>query len=156
MAGLTLGHTRNDIARAAFEGLVYELNALLSALEQSAGYPISRVIAVGGGSQSSFWTQLKADITGHPMMVSPQTEAVTLGAAMLAGLGSGIYSSLEDAQAAHALPGEMYTPDPARAQLYDRLYRLRIRRIRELCVSLGAATGRLWGGALDDPSPTRA
>lgn len=156
IAGLTLGHTRNDIARAAFEGLVYELNALLSALEQSAGHPISQVIAAGGGSQSSFWTQLKADITGHPMMVSPQTEAVTLGAAMLAGLGSGIYSSLEDAQAAHALPGEMYTPDPARAQLYDRLYRLRIRRIRELCVSLGAATGRLWGGTLDDPSPTRA
>ncbi len=144
MAGLTLDHSRNDLARAAFEGLVYELKTLLNALAESAGHGIDRVIAAGGGSQSPFWTQLKADVTGRPILVSPHTEAVTLGAAMLAGVGAGIYRSLQDAQATHAQSSEAYTPDPARARDYQRLYQKRIAQIRALCLPVGALSGQLW------------
>jgi len=143
IAGLTARHTRDDLARAAWEGLAYELRTLWEALEDSAGYRIKQVVAAGGGSRSAFWNQLKANVTGRPISVSQQSEAVTLGSAMLAGMGSGVYASLDEARRTFPLHAERIEPDPELADTYGRLYRHAIERIRAESVRLGALAGHL-------------
>lgn len=154
IAGLTTHHTRDDMARAVLEGLTYELRALWEALEASAGYRVTRVIATGGGSQSVLWNHLKANVTGRAIAVSQQPEAVTLGAAMLAGLGSGQYASLEDAQKVHSPPTQIITPEPELAATYDQLYHERVQCIRAASAHLGAMTGHLWATEPTGDSPT--
>jgi xylulokinase len=144
IAGLTARHTRADMARAVWEGLAYEVRALWEALEHSSGARIERVVAAGGGSRSAFWNQLKADVTGRAISVFEQTEAVTVGAAMLAGLGSGSYASLDEARQAFPLRAKEFEPEPQLANAYDALYRDSIESIRLDSVRLGALAGSLW------------
>ncbi|MGC9359578.1 MAG: FGGY-family carbohydrate kinase, partial [Anaerolineae bacterium] len=156
IAGLTTRHTRAEIARAAWEGLAYELRALWEALEDSSGAGIVRIVAAGGGSRSAFWNQLKANVTGRAISVSEQTEAVTLGAAMLAGLGTGVYANLDEAHQAFPLRAKRFEPEPRLAVTYDDLYRDNIESIRLDSVRLGALAGSLWQAhaAMDGDAPT--
>ncbi len=144
ITGLTTRHTRADLARAAWEGLAYELRTLWLALEDSSGAGIERVITAGGGSRSAFWNQLKANVTGRAISISQQTEAVTLGAAMLAGLGTGVYADLDEAHQAFPLRAREFEPEPQIAGTYDDLYRDYIENLRLDSVRLGALAGDLW------------
>ena len=77
--------------------------------------PIDEVIvAGGGGTRIRRWLQIKADVAGHPLVVSPHAEAAALGAALLAGVGAGMYDSLDRAVAGDrlaALRGSVVEPD---------------------------------------------
>lgn len=94
--GLTLAHGKNEVLRAMLEGLSYELRINIEAIEE-LGTEITEVRAIGGGARSDFWLQLKADITGKPLVVPNITEAAALGAAILAGIGAGLYKNAEEA-----------------------------------------------------------
>ncbi len=94
IAGLCLANNRADLARAVIEGLAYELDALWRALECFTGQSITKVMTVGGGARNTFWNQTKADITGQMLFTPSHSEAVTRGAALLAGVGAGIYDRL--------------------------------------------------------------
>jgi xylulokinase len=121
--GLTLAHTRDDLSRAVFEGITLETRYLLDSFE-SAGIRIDSLAVTGGGAKSPFWLQLKADVTGKVIRVPRVTEASLLGAAILAGVGAGIYSGVEEAvDRVCRVEGE-YHPDPAAARVYDRLFPL--------------------------------
>jgi len=136
-AGLTLEHTRADLARAAIEGLAYELRFLWEALERFSGQPIEHVVSVGGGARNALWSQIKADVTGHEMQVPEHVEAVTLGAAILAGLGAGIYGGLEDVRRSIHLPMAVTSPRPEAVPKYEERYRLLVTEIRPLAAALG-------------------
>jgi xylulokinase len=136
-AGVTLEHTRSDMARAAIEGLAYELRVLWEALERFTGHPITRVVAVGGGARNTLWSQIKADVSGRELEVPESAEAVTLGAAILAGIGAGVYRDEEDACSAVAQPVSWVRPRPDCARYYDSQYHLLMREIRPLAVELG-------------------
>jgi xylulokinase len=58
---------------------------------------VKELISVGGASNSRVWTQIKADITGKTIHVPYSDHATTLGAALLAGIGTGVYQSFKDA-----------------------------------------------------------
>ena len=119
--GLTLAHTRDDLSRAVFEGITLETRYLLESFE-SAGIRIDSLAVTGGGAKSPFWLQLKADVTGKVIRVPRVTEASLLGAAILAGVGAGVYSGVEEAvERVCRVEGE-YHPDPAAAKVYDRLF----------------------------------
>jgi xylulokinase len=81
--GLSLGHTRGDIARAIMEGVGYETRTCLDGLRALALTP-AEVLAMGGGARSDLWLQIKTDILGVPILRPRQTEAASLGAALLA------------------------------------------------------------------------
>jgi xylulokinase len=135
--GLSVGHGRADLARAAMEGLAFELRLLWEALERFTGHPLDRVIVVGGGARNRFWTQIKADVTGRPLFLPQQSEAVTLGAALLAGLGAGVYAGPEELP--HLLRRGHVTcvvPQRESRQRYDRRYRLLMDRVRPLAAQL--------------------
>ena len=135
--GLSLAHTRADIARAAIEGLAYELRLLWEALERFTGQHIVKVISIGGGARNTFWNQVKADVTGRDLEVPEHVEAVTLGAAILAGMGSGIYRDEKDAQKRISISTHRIHPQAENVAFYDGQYRLLMREIRPLATALG-------------------
>lgn len=121
--GLTFATSRSDIARAIIEGLTYELRLNLDLL-RAGGVHIDVLRAIGGGARSKSWLQLKADITGIPVMTPRITEAAAFGAALLAGAGVGLYASAAEAAVRFLQLTETYTPDPERHAAYSRLFEL--------------------------------
>ncbi len=129
LVGLTLAHGKGHIVRAIMEGITFELRNNLEALA-AEGIPNEEIRAVGGGAKSEFWCQLKADITERPVRVPSVSEASSLGAAILAGVGSGAYGSHEEAIArTYAVKGS-YDPRPSETyrkafevyrEIYERL-----------------------------------
>jgi xylulokinase len=94
--GMTFATTQADIAKAILEGLTFELCMNLDLLRDS-GITIDELHAVGGGTKSDLWLQLKADICQIPLRVPRVTEAACLGAAILASVAVGIYPNLHSA-----------------------------------------------------------
>jgi xylulokinase len=81
------------------------------------------IVAAGGGTRNRQWMQIKADVSGRRLAISPVAEATVLGAALLAGIGSGIYRDASDAlNALDQQPTEIFRPDERRHQRYRRLY----------------------------------
>lgn len=96
--GLGYDKTRAHLVRAVMEGVGYSLEHNLRTARE-AGAEASLLYSVGGAANSCVWTQIKADITGCEIHVPYSDHATTLGAAMLAGIGSGLYASFEEAAA---------------------------------------------------------
>ena len=119
--GLTLPHTRNDMARAVMEGIVYELRRTVERIEE-----VSPAIwkMVGGAAASSVWPQIVADITHLPVAIPSTTEAASCGAAILAGVGSGVFPDAETGY--RNLTGAETTlePNEANGKRYDELFQI--------------------------------
>ncbi|MCD6444137.1 hypothetical protein J7L70_03940 [Candidatus Bathyarchaeota archaeon] len=124
--GLTIAHGKPELVRAILEGITYELRLNVEALE-SLGVKVDELRTVGGGARSSFWLQLKADVTGKRVVVPEITEASSAGAAMLAGLGAGIYKSLDDALRRFYREARMCKPRADVKQSYDRFYQVYVK-----------------------------
>jgi xylulokinase len=93
--GLSLGHTRADLARAVMEGVAYHVRWIIEAM-QVTGFPIAEMQAIGGGSASPVWTQIIADVTGRSLrVVEYPLEAGAMGAALTVAVGLGVYPSVE-------------------------------------------------------------
>jgi len=119
--GLTLNTTRGEIVRALLEGMTLYLAEGQRALEQS-GVRIAAYRSVGEGSRSDAWQQLTADVLGAPVQHTAHTDPAALGAALLAGVGSGLYASVEAAVERAVQVIRSYEPDPSRHATYrDRL-----------------------------------
>lgn len=121
--GLTFATSRPDIAKAIIEGLTYELRLNLDLL-RSGGVHIDVLRAIGGGARSKLWLQLKADITGIPVVTPRVTEAAAFGAALLAGVGAGLFPSAADAAQEFLHLSDTYLPDGDRHAAYTRQFEL--------------------------------
>jgi xylulokinase len=119
--GLTFSTSRADLAKAILEGLTYELRINLDLLREG-GVSIDVLRAIGGGAKSRRWLQLKADITGIPVITPRITEAAAFGAALLAGAGAGLWPSAADGAERFLQLTDRYEPDPARHAAYSELY----------------------------------
>ncbi|BAS28026.1 FGGY-family carbohydrate kinase [Limnochorda pilosa] len=93
--GLRDFHTNADLARALLEGLSFEARRLLDRLQKGAGVAPKVVRAVGGSTANRCWMQLKADVMGLPLQVAAHQEGAGFGAALLAGLGSGLLTETD-------------------------------------------------------------
>lgn len=94
--GLSYDKTKGHMIRAAMEGVAYSLEHNLRTARET-GVDAEELIAMGGASNSILWTQIKADVTGKVIKVPTSDTATTLGAAILAGVGTGIYKNFEEA-----------------------------------------------------------
>jgi len=122
--GLTFGTTKTELAQAILEGLTFELRANLELLMREGEIPIDELRAIGGGARSQHWLQLKADITGIPVVVPRVTEAACWGAALLAGAGAGVFRDLASAASATVQWEGRLEPDPDRKRAFDARYDL--------------------------------
>jgi glycerol kinase len=93
LIGLTRGSTRAHIARAALEGIAFQVADILQAMEKDAGIRLRQLRVDGGASVNRLLMQFQADVLGVPVMRPKVTETTALGAAVLAGLASGCWSS---------------------------------------------------------------
>ncbi len=131
--------TRGDLARAVFEGLNYQLLDVVTALESTLGVELDRLVAVGGATRNRFWMQNKADVTGRTVRVPEVEEASPLGAAILAGIGAGLYRDAEDAVERMRRPSATYEPDAERHALYQERFAV----YRDLYPALAPISHRL-------------
>jgi xylulokinase len=94
--GLNLEHTRAAMARAVIEGVSFGLRDSLE-LILSLGVPVRQIRLTGGGARSVLWQQILADVLEQSVHVVNATQGAAFGAALLAGVGAGIFTSVEDA-----------------------------------------------------------
>jgi sugar (pentulose or hexulose) kinase len=117
LTGLALRHTRGDIARALLEGVAMELRWLLEAMGE--GGQVDRLKMIGGAARSPIWPQIIADIIRRPLEVLQLPEAASLGAAILAGRGAGLFND-DQATRLFNLQSRQVSPDPTLEELYAR------------------------------------
>jgi xylulokinase len=109
--GLTLSTTAGQIIKGILDSVTYEIKLSIDAME-AAGITVRELRAMGGGAKSPRWLQTKADITGKPVTAMDVSEAPCLGCAMLAGVATGAYASIQDAVAAVVRVNRTYEPNP--------------------------------------------
>ncbi len=119
--GLNYAKTRAHLIRAMMEGVGFALRHNME-VAQKAGANAGMLRSVGGSANSRVWTQLKADITGHGIEVPASDTATTLGAAILAGVGSGVYPNFQDACKRTVRVMRAFAPNDENKALYDRQY----------------------------------
>ena len=96
LVGLTRGVTRGHIARAALEGIAFQVTEVLAAMEQDSGLEVSEMRVDGGASVNDLLMQMQADLSGVPVVRPASSEATALGAAFLAGLATGFWRGDEE------------------------------------------------------------
>jgi xylulokinase len=110
LIGLTHNTTKAEIAKAILEGTTYEMMVNIECLSD-AGIGIDSLHAVGGGSNSERWLQLKANMMGKEVMAMNVSEAGILGTAMMAGTAIGLFSDLSEAASILVKPRRTFWPD---------------------------------------------
>ena len=96
LIGLTASHTRGHVVRAILEGVAFSLRDSFT-LFAEMGVPVRNIRLGGGGARSSLWRQIQADVYGHQVEVLEAEEGAAYGAAILAGVGAEVWSSVDAA-----------------------------------------------------------
>jgi xylulokinase len=139
--GLAPTATRGDMLRAVIEGLDYQLLDIIQQLGANIGFGVEKLVCVGGAARNPFWMQNKADVIGREIEVSEVEDASPLGAAMLAGIGVGLYRDEKDAYEHVRKPGSVYAPDPASSARYAEwfaIYKTLYPALREVSHAVSA------------------
>jgi xylulokinase len=121
--GIDFSKTRAHFARACMEGVAYSLKHNLDVAE-SVGVKADTLCAMGGAANSRLWTQIKADVTGKRIVVPSSDTATALGAAILAGVGTGIYRDFSDAVDKTVEIRREHTPDIEKQEACRKGYKI--------------------------------
>ncbi len=113
--GLTSRHGRAHMIRAVIEGVTFSMAQILD-LVRSVGVPVSAVRLGGGGAKSALWRQMQADMYGCQVSTTNTEEGPAFGAALLAGVGAGLWNSVPEATAATVRQTESRDPGPQALQ----------------------------------------
>ncbi|MGE4484635.1 MAG: FGGY-family carbohydrate kinase [Oscillospiraceae bacterium] len=118
--GLSMTTARDDILRSVLEGVGYNLKVIMDIMEQSV--PIGDVIAIGGGAKSDVWLQILSDIWQKPLSVPRYLEeATSLGAAVCAGVGTGIFKDFSVIERLNPIERKII-PNPQTREIYNKLF----------------------------------
>lgn len=123
IVGLNLETSRGDILKGILEGVTFSLMEVVDSLAET-GIEIQEYRPVGGGSKSDTWIQTSANILGKPFKLPVVKEAGTLGAAVIAGVGSGVYDSFEQGVEATVKVERSFEPDMNLNQRYQAHYQV--------------------------------
>jgi xylulokinase len=121
--GLTVRHSKGHLTRAILEGVSFGLRDSLE-LMRALDVPLAQVRASGGGARSAFWRQILADVFRTEIVTVNATEGAAYGAALLAGVGAGVYRDVEAACKVVKITGSTQ-PGAARAVYADYYPRYR-------------------------------
>jgi xylulokinase len=125
LVGLTASHGRAHIVRAIMEGVAFSLKDTMSIFAE-IGVPARAIRLGGGGARSPIWRQIQADVYGQPVEMVAAEEGAAYGAALLAGVGAGVWPSADAACDAVVRVAQRIVPhsaDSARLQQMYGLYR---------------------------------
>ncbi len=142
IAGLRLETSRGEVLKGIIEGAAFYLKEVVDSLPDT-GIQAEDYRAVGGGSQSDTWVQTCADIFGQPFTRPVITEAGALGAAIVAGVGSGVFESFEQGVQAMVKLDRIFEPDERRHEQYQ----IRYQRFKQMGPLMGDYLRELSAGA---------
>jgi xylulokinase len=120
--GFTLSHTRGHFVRALLEGVAFLLRQNLEYIERT-GMAIPEIRSTGGGARSRLWNRIKANVCNRPIVTLANEETALLGDAILAGVASGLFQSIEEGCRSMVAVKESIQPD-GDARVYVEPYRL--------------------------------
>jgi len=120
--GLTTDTKCHHIIRAIMEGLAFEVKRHVRLLESGSGTKINELLMYGGSSRSDVWNQIFSDVVGVEVLVPETPETTSLGAAMCAAVGSGIYKSFEEVVENMVHLRKRYSPNPKAKEVYEKLF----------------------------------
>ena len=120
--GITLSHGRGHMTRAVMEGVAFGLKDNLDLLESSGILPPDHIRISGGGAKSLLWRQILADILQFELVTTDVVEAAAVGAALLAGVGSGLWGNIQEACEATCFVGQTTSPDPVIGRRYEEIH----------------------------------
>jgi len=127
LVGLTASHTRAHVIRAILEGVAFSLKDTFVIFEEM-GIPVGEVRLGGGGARSRLWRRVQAEAYGRPVQILEIEEGAAYGAAILAGVGAGMWPSVEAACDAVVRVAECVEPDAGNVATLNAQY-ARYRRI---------------------------
>lgn len=119
--GLSAMHTRQHLLRAVMEGVTFSQRDSVEVLREM-GVSINEMLACGGGGSSALWRQMLADVYGCPVKTVVSKEGPALGVAILAGAGTGVYSSVQDGCAAVIKTNPPQNPISQNSAEYEKFY----------------------------------
>ena len=121
LVGLTASHGRGHIVRAILEGVAFSLRDTFTIFEEMH-LPVSSIRLGGGGARSTLWRQIQADIYGQPVEIVEAEEGAAYGAALLAGVGSGVWSTVDAACSSVIRLSTRVKPQPQVVDLMNAQY----------------------------------
>lgn len=119
--GMNLNHTREYFIRAVLESIGYMLKEQIDVAE-SLGIEINEIRSLGGGAKSELWNSIKTNITGKPITTLKNEETAVTGAAILAGVGTGVFDSIESACSKGAAVKGRFYPEEQLVKAYVKPY----------------------------------
>ena len=119
--GLTLGHGRKEMSRAVVESTAFAMRDIIEVME-SLGSSVDELRVVGSPGKSPVWNQIKADVTGKPIVLPKYEDAELLGDACIGLTATGRYASIAEAAEDTVSIGRTFHPDPSNTRLYDELF----------------------------------
>jgi xylulokinase len=134
IVGLTLDHTRSDMLRAVIEGITYNIRLMSEVMEKQVGSPFKELRMIGGGSKSPLWLDIEANILNKKIQtLSAHQEANSLGAAIIAGVGLGIFNDFSEGVEAYIKTAEVVEPRQDVVDVYENLFPLFNEAYASLC-----------------------
>jgi len=112
---------RASMFRSLEENAAIVSSINLENIKAFSGVSFSEIVFAGGASKGTLWSQIVADVTGYRVKIPKVTEATALGAAMAAGVGCGVYKSLESAAKDLVVWSKTYEPNMENKKIYDAL-----------------------------------
>jgi xylulokinase len=119
--GLSAAHTRAHLVRAILEGVAFSLKDSFTIFEELK-VPVERIRLGGGGARSALWRQIQADVYDHEVELLAAEEGAAYGAAILAGVGAGLWQSVDEACAAVVKVSATLEPNRNSAAIMARSY----------------------------------
>jgi xylulokinase len=121
LVGLTASHTRAHVIRAILEGVAFSLRDTFTLFEEMK-VGVNRIRLGGGGARSPLWRQIQADVYGHEVEIVEAEEGAAYGAAILAGVGAGLWKSVDEACAAVVRVAKTVRSQPAAVGVMNESY----------------------------------
>jgi xylulokinase len=122
LVGLALNHGRAHIIRSILEGVAFSLRDSFTILAEM-NVPINNIRLGGGGARAPLWRQIQADVYGRPVEVLMAEEGAAFGAALLAGVGIGVWATVAEACAQSVRVAGRIEPDPSAVTVMNARYR---------------------------------
>lgn len=133
--GLGLQHTKAHIIRAFMEAVAVNIYRMVQYCEKITGKEIKEIRSLGGGANSPLWCQIKADVIGRPVVTMKNVQdSACLGAGIIAGVGVGLWPSVEQIVSEIVEVDHIYMPNSQNRALYDELagkYELMVECIKD-------------------------
>ena len=121
LIGLSASHTRAHVIRAILEGVAFSLRDTFTIFKEMH-VPVDHIRLGGGGARAPLWRQIQADVYGHAVEVVQADEGAALGAALLAGVGAGNWSSVDDACDTAVRVVDEIQPNAENVEILDAAY----------------------------------